>query len=135
MKKSILILLVLVVSNFSFSQSDSTDLNLFTTPPTLVTEMDSIIFGNGMYNDYHLEFTVSDTLNFGSVSIELYTLNNQVLYKHVFTLSELQNEGVIDSSWLVNMVFEKLDGNQFYGVNLKLMNYAGVVYASITKSY
>ncbi|MGV6862650.1 MAG: hypothetical protein ACWA41_12835, partial [Putridiphycobacter sp.] len=125
----------LVVSNFSFSQSDSTDLNLYTTPPTLVTEMDSIIFGNGMYNDYHLEFTVSDTLYFGSVSIELSTTNNQTLFKHVYSLSELQTKGLIDSTWLVAINFGKFDINEFYKVNVSIGSYSGTFQPSISKNY
>ena len=64
MFKTGLFIFILCISSFSFSQNDSTDLILTTTPPTLTTQMDSIMFGDGGYEDYLLEFTISDSCQF-----------------------------------------------------------------------
>ncbi len=133
--KRILMTLIVLVSVVSYSQTDSTDLTLFTSPPILENELDSLIFGNGDYENYELEFTISDTVNFGSLHIELSGTNNQVLFKKTFTHAELITDNLIDSNWLFGINFGKFESSQFYNVTIMKSNYAGVFSSSISKSY
>ena len=133
--KRFLLLVIVLVSVLSYAQTDSTDLTLFTSPPTLENELDSLIFGNGGYEDYELEFTITDTVNFGSLHIELSGTNNQVLFKKTFTHAELLTDNLIDSNWLFSINFGKFESVQFYKVALIKSNYAGVFDPSISKSY
>ncbi len=127
--------LIVLVSVVSYSQTDSTDLTLFTSPPILENELDSLIFGNGDYENYELEFTISDTVNFGSLHIELSGTNNQVLFKKTFTQAELVTDNLIDSNWLFSINFGKFESAQFYNVTIMKSNYAGVFDPSISKTY
>ncbi len=133
--KRFLLLLTVLVSVLSFAQTDSTDLSLFTSPPTLENELDSLIFGNGGYEDYKLEFTISDTVNFGSLHLEFSTTNDQILYKRTFTHADLLADNLIDSNWLFSFNFGKFESAQFYKVTLIKSNYAGVFDPSISKVY
>ena len=135
MKKIFLLLSISMLSYFSYSQSDSTDLNVYTTPPTLMNQMDSLIYGNGGYEDYHLEFTVTDTTNFGSVSIEFSTTSGQVMFRHTYNLSELQAQGLIDGNWSVHLDFGKFETSQNYKASIVIGNYTGVLDPSLSKIY
>ncbi len=117
------------------AQTDSTDLTLSTTTATLTTQMDSLLFLGGNYQDYHLAFTVSDTTNFGSVSIELSSGFGQLLYRHSYDLAELQATNLIDNLWLVDINFGKFESTQTYKISLVINNYAGVSGPNITKQY
>lgn len=119
----------------SYGQTDSTDLTLFTNPPTLENEMDSLIFGNGGFEDYELEFTVSDTVNFGTLHIEFSTSDNQVLYKKTFSQDDLVNQGLIDANWLFSINFGKFESFQNYKVAILIADYAGILDPSISKLY
>ncbi len=133
--KITLLILSVFVSVLSFSQTDSTDLNLFTSSPTLENEMDSLIFGNGGYEDYEMDFTISDTVNFGSLHIEFSTADSQVLYKQTFTHADLVEQNLIDSYWLFNINFGKFEAPSSYNVIIVISNYAGVHQPSISRSY
>ncbi len=134
MLKKVVLSVVLLITGLGFSQTDSTDLTLSTSPATLVTQMDSVLFGDGNFDDYKLDFDISDTTDFGSASIELALTNNQILFRHTYTLAELQSEGLI-TGWHVALNFGKFDTNQNYKVNVVIGNYAGVLSPSISKNY
>jgi len=119
----------------SQAQTDSTDLILSTSPAILQTQMDSVLFGEGGYEQYELTFTISDTANFGHVNVEFALTNGQVLSKLNYTLSELQSANLIDSNWAVNIDFGKFETSQAYKVSLIIGNYAGVLSSSISKHY
>jgi len=133
--KKIALVLLLFMGFISYSQTDSTDINLSTTLPTLETEMDSLLFGNGNYEDYLIEFTVSDTLNFETVAIEFSTNSGTILYRHTYSLLELQNEELIDELWEVSMNFGKFENLQGYFVSIVTGDYAGVLNPTIIKHY
>ena len=135
LKTIILLSFVSLISLGANAQADSTDLLLSTTAPVLETEMDSILFGAGGYEEHLLEFDITDTASFGKVSIEFAFSNGQVLSKLDYTLSELQSANLIDSNWKINIDFGKFETGQAYKVSLIVGNYAGVLSSSISKHY
>jgi hypothetical protein len=135
MKRTLTILLLSLIGVSTYAQSDSTDLNLYTTTPVLVTEMDTMMYGDGNFESYLLDFTISDTTNFGTVAIEFSTSTDQILYRHTFTLAELQLENIIDPNWSVEINFGNFDLNDSYKVSVVIGNYIGVLEPSISKSY
>lgn len=135
LKRGLLFIFLSLFTQLGMSQTDSTDLVLATSSPQLVTQMDSILFGDGNFEDYLLDFDISDTTDFGSVSIELALSNNQVLFRHTYTLGELQSSGLIDAAWHVSLNFGKFEMVHQYKVNVVIGNYAGVLSPSISKHY
>ena len=133
--KKVIVVCLCFLGSISFGQYDSTDLNLFTSSPTLESEMDSMMFGNGSYLDYEMTYAISDTADFGTIAIELFTINNNVLYRHTYALSELQSLGLIDENWQINLNFGKFEINETYLINIVVGNYAGILSPSISKSY
>lgn len=135
MKRILAISLLSLIGSATYAQSDSTDLNSYTTPPVLENGMDSAMYGNGMYEEYSLDFTVSNQADFGSVAVEFSTASGQPLYRHTFTLAELQSENLLDANWLFSINFGKFEISQSYKVSIVIGNYAGVLESSITKTY
>jgi len=135
MKRTLLILLLSLIGVSTYAQSDSTDLNLYTASFVLETEMDTMMYADGNFENHFLEFTISDTTNFGTVAIEFSTNAGQIMYRNTFTLAELQSENILDSNWLLTIDFGKFDLNELYKVVIVIGNYAGVLDPSISKNY
>lgn len=136
MKKNILVLLVLVVSNFSFSQTDSTDLNIYMTDPILVDEMDSLMYNAIDYGELYFECDISDTVYFNGVNIEIsYTSNDQTLYKGVFMKADLLTNNQLDSNWHLIMDLGKLEKQVVYTISFSTRDINGLLGPIITKQF
>lgn len=136
MKKNILVLLVLVVSNFSFSQTDSTDLNIYMTDLILVDEMDSLMYNAIDYGELYFECDISDTVYFNGVNIEIsYTSNDQTLYKGVFMKADLLTNNQLDSNWHLILDLGKLEKQVVYTISFSTRDINGLLGPIITKQF
>lgn len=117
-----------------FSQTDSTDITLSTALPSLQTELDSILFGGGNFNSYSVAFTISDTANFGELILE-FSNSGQMINRVTKSLTELQNESLIDTNWQVTLDLGNFEMGYLYKVSLLIKNYAGISGPAIIKHY
>lgn len=119
----------------AFSQSDSTDLNLYTTPYSFENEIDSMLFGDENLHSYFIEFTIEDTIAFGYVYLELFTDEGHILYKNKFSVEDLQNNGYLNAQWLVKIDLGAFAEDKRHKINLTISNYANVYGPLLTKHF
>lgn len=132
------IFLTLVVSLASYgttiAQTDSTDLNLYTTEAVLETELDTMLYGDDSYEQLNLDFTISDTVSFSKVHIELTDLGTgSTLFKKVYTLSDLETDSLI-SSWEISIPFGNLKNTETYRVAVIIEEYDGSLGTTLLKT-
>lgn len=126
--------LVLFVSIGSFAQTDSTDLDLYMSDAVLETELDTILYSGESFELLNLDFTVSDTVAFSKVHIELKnTTGNYTVFKKMYTLSELETQALI-TSWDVSIPFGNLENTNSYLVAIIVEEYDGSLGSTITKT-
>lgn len=135
MLKRYLFAFLFVAFGFSATaQEDSTDLSLYFEEAELLTAMDTMLYGGGDYGELHLDFTISDTVSFNTVCVELKELTtSNLVFKHVYTLTELETEGLI-SAWLVAIPFGNLIEEESYEVSIIIGDYAGALGSTISKT-
>jgi len=137
LKKAIFTILTIVAcgaGNVSIAQSDSTDLSLFMSDATLLTAMDSILYGDGTYQQLNLGFAVSDTVTFSKVHVELLEVSTgAVIFKRVYELSQLEAESLIDA-WGVLIPFGNLVNTNSYKASIIVEQYDGTLGLTITKT-
>jgi len=128
-------LFALLGSGSLFAQSDSTDLTLYMEDITLETSLDSILYGGGDFQELNLDFTISDTVAFSKVYVELKeVVTNSLVFKHTYDKEELDENSLIDPTWLVNIPFGNLSNLESYTVCILIENYAGALGSTITKT-
>ena len=136
LKKSLftfLISLILFSTNTN-AQTDSTDLDLYMTDAVLITALDSMLYNDDTYEQLNLDFTISDSVTFSKVHIDLQTVGaGYSLFKKVYTLADLSSESLL-TGWDVSIPFGNLDASQSYIVAILVENYDGSLSATITKT-
>ena len=136
MKQIVLIALFSLSANFSFSQTDSTDLNLYMTDPILLDEMGSLMFNTVDFGEMFIEFDVTDTLSFGGVNIEIITSEDgEVLYKGVFSKTDLLSNGILNTNWHATIDLGKLEKGITYTISFVVKDYNGLLGETITKQF
>jgi len=126
--------LFMVCAGFSFGQTDSTDLNFYSSAAVLETSLDSILYGDGTFRQLNLEFTIEDTVEFGKAHIELTeSVSGNLVFVHVYTKAELEAAGLIDN-WVVSLPFGNLSNELAYTTTLTIENYAGSLGAALDKT-
>lgn len=135
LKRLFLTVTILLSGIFSASaQTDSTDLNLFNTPIVLLTELDSILYNPETYEMLNLDFSISDTLSFKKVFIELKDNSlDELIFRKAYTLSDLSTLGLIES-WDVSIPFGNLLNTQIYSVSIIIEDYSGALSSTIIKT-
>lgn len=137
LKKAIFTILTIVAcgaGNASIAQSDSTDLSLFMSDAVLLTAMDSILYGDGTYEQLNLGFAVSDTVTFSKVHVELFDVGTgAVIFKRVYELSQLEAESLIDA-WGVLIPFGNLHNTSAYRASIIVEQYDGSLGLTISKT-
>ena len=120
--------------NYGFAQTDSTDLDLHFSALVLETSLDSLIYPEGDFEMVELDFTVEDTLSFQSVCVELKNnTTSELLLKRIYTLTELQSEGLI-TGWDVNLPFGNFPNDNSYRVEVIIEDYTGALGSVIQKT-
>ena len=118
----------------TIAQTDSTDLNLYMTDAVLVTALDSILYGEDSYEQLNLDFTISDTVSFSKVHIELTELGTgSTVFKKIYPLSDLETESLI-LGWDVSIPFGILDNTQTYQVAIIIEEYDGSLGTTLLKT-
>jgi len=121
-------------SSISYSQTDSTDLALFMTDAVLETSLDSILYSGDTFEQLNLDFTITDTLSFHKVHVELKnTTADHTVFKKQYALTDLETESLI-SDWAVSIPFGNLENTNAYEVSIIIENYDGSLGTSITKT-
>ena len=137
LKKAIFAVLTFLAcgaSNLSIAQTDSTDLSLAMLDATLLTAMDSILYGDGSFDELNLDFAVSDTVTFSKVHIEILEVGTSaVIFKKVYTLSYLESESLIDD-WNVSIPFGNLVNTSSYKTSIIVEQYDGALGLTISKT-
>lgn len=127
-------LIGLVSLGKAVAQTDSTHLTLNFTPIELVTEMDSLLYGEDYYEQLGLEFTISDSVTFNKVHIELKEAGTSIdLFRRVYLLSDLEAASLIEE-WAVSIPFGNLDNRKSYTASVIIENYAGALGTTIKKT-
>lgn len=136
LKKLFFTLMIVACGSSQLSaQTDSTDLDLFTNDAVLVTALDTMLYGDGSFDQLVLDFTVSDTVSFGKVHVELTrTGTDELIFRKVYTLSDLTTESLI-SSWDVTLPFGNLPNDSGYKVAIIIEAYDGSLGTTITKTF
>jgi len=136
MKRTLVIVLLSFYSLCSYSQSDSSDLNLYMTNPILLDEMDSLMYDSSLYGELYLECNITDTVYFDGINIEISVASsNSVLYKGVFTKENLLTEGYLNSLWLVVLDLGKLEKETTYVISYVTKDINGVLGPVISKQF
>lgn len=136
MKRTITILLLILVSSTTFSQSDSTDLNLYMTNPILADEMDSLMYDSVDFGQLYIEFDVTDTVYFEGFNVEITVQgSDHVLYKGVFQKSELLTDGYLDNLWHVDLDLGKLEKSSTYVISVVTKDFNGLLGPVINKQF
>lgn len=133
-RKIILAGVVLVFSNWVSGQVDSTDLDFYSEPPVALTYDDSLMYSFGSFSELHLDFELSDSINFGKVFIEVGVLGNGgIFYRRNFTLTQLSDLNFIEGNQIeiILGVFEMSSG---YRVSVVLENQNGLLSEVFTKT-
>ncbi len=137
MLKKVFFTVVIALVGFSSAvnaQTDSTDLSLYTTPVVLETELDSALYGDGSFELINLDFTVSDTVAFSKVHVELKNVNTStLLFKEVYTLTDLETEALI-SAWDVSIPFGNVESINTYTVAIIIEDYDGSLGSTLIKT-
>ncbi|MFT5823662.1 MAG: hypothetical protein ACI8ZM_004924 [Crocinitomix sp.] len=137
LKKAIFTILTFLacgVSSISIAQTDSTDLSLSMTDATLLTAMDSILYGNGTFDELNLGFAVSDTVTFSKIHVEILEVGtNAIIFKKIFELSYLEAQSFIDN-WNVSIPFGNLVNTSSYRTSIIVEQYDGSLGLTITKT-
>ena len=110
-KKRIYFLLVLLsFTGILNAQSDSTDLNFYSTTPVYENPDDSLMFPSEEFSQYFLEYDVEDTISqqviigtdttdaivLDKIHIELSNeVSGNVVFRIVYDLGDLQSQGLI----------------------------------------
>ena len=129
-------LLLSLYSVCSYSQTDSSDINLYMTDPILLDEMDSMMFTSDDYGQFYIEFDVSDTLYFNGVNIEIMTTEDgETLYKGDFSKINLQNNNSLNNSWHATIDLGKLEKNIAYTITFVVKDFNGLLGESIIKHF
>jgi hypothetical protein len=119
--------------NLSIAQSDSTDLSVYMSDASLLTAMDSILYGDGTFEELNLDFSVSDTVTFSKVHIQITEVGTGALiFKKAYPLSDLETESLI-SDWDVSIPFGNLHNGSAYQVAIIVEQYDGALGLTITK--
>lgn len=136
MKNTLLVIVFSVLGFFSYSQTDSTDLNYYMTDPILLDEMDSMMFTSTDYGQFYIEFDVSDTSYFNGVNIEITTTEDgETLYKGDFSKSNLLNTNSLNSNWHTTIDLGKLEKNITYTITFVVKDFNGLLGESIIKHF
>lgn len=116
------------------AQTDSTDLELYMTDAVLETALDSMLYGDGSYEQLNLDFTISDSVAFSKVHITLQETGlSHVIFKKTYTLSTLEAESLI-TGWDVSIPFGNLENALSYTVAIIVESYDGSLGATLTKT-
>jgi hypothetical protein len=135
MLKRFLIAILFIASGSAIAQTDSTDLDLFMTDAVLETEMDTLLYSGEEFSLLQLDFTISDTVDFSKVHVELFVADtDELIFRKIYTLSDLETEELI-SDWEVNLPFGNLLNTEPYRVAIIIENYDGSLESTITKTY
>jgi hypothetical protein len=133
--KAIVALGILTISGQLFAQSDSIDLNLYMNDPLMENEDDSLMYNETDWGNLFLEFDISDTVQFGTVNLELTdALGGYLIYKDQLDISELQSYNML-SGWHVTFDFGNLEKISTYKVYLAIGDYLGSLEPIITKQF
>ena len=134
LKRVFLAVVVVLMGIRGYSQTDSSDLSLYRSTLMLATELDTMLYGSGGYDQLNLSFTVSDTLNFSKVHVALFEQNTgHLVFKKVYSLTELESSSLI-SAWDVQLPFGNLPSSEGYTVNIIIEDYTGALHATLTKT-
>lgn len=134
MLKNFFFLLMILASGATMAQTDSTDLDLYANEVVLVTELDTMLYGDGSFQQLVMDFTVSDTISFGKVHVELTrTGTEELIFRKVYTLSDLTAESLI-SLWEVSIPFGNLPNDSGYRVAIIIEAYDGTLGTTLTKT-
>ncbi len=118
----------------AIAQTDSTDLDLYMTDVVLESGLDSMLYGDGTFEQLNLDFNVSDTVSFSKVHVELKeTGTTHIIFKKVYSLADLELEGLI-SAWEVSIAFGNLHSAMSYQVAIIVENYDGSLGTSLIKT-
>lgn len=130
----VLIALIGCGGSTAIAQTDSTDLDLYMTAVVLESGLDSMLFGDGTFEQLHLDFTVSDTVTFSKVHVELNeTGTPHIIFKKSYSLSDLELEALI-TAWDVRIPFGNLSNTLSYQVAIIVENYDGSLGTSLIKT-
>lgn len=128
------LIFTLIGVNVSFSQTDSTDLELYLTDPIIETGLDSIMYLERPFQNINLDFDVSDTMSFAKAHFEIIELDNdRIVFRKSYTLANLVSEELIDS-WTVSIPFGNVLNTSAYLVAVKIEEYDGTLGSNITKT-
>ncbi len=118
----------------AIAQTDSTDLDLYMTDVVLESGLDSMLYGDGTFEQLNLDFNVSDTVSFSKVHVELKeTGTTHIIFKKVYSVADLELEGLI-SAWEVSIAFGNLHSAMSYQVAIIVENYDGSLGTSLIKT-
>ncbi len=118
----------------AIAQTDSTDLDLYMTDVVLESGLDSMLYGDGTFEQLNLDFNVSDTVSFSKVHVELKeTGTTHIIFKKVYSLADLELEALI-SAWEVSIAFGNLHSAMSYQVAIIVENYDGSLGTSLIKT-
>ncbi|NOQ74891.1 MAG: hypothetical protein GQ574_22950 [Crocinitomix sp.] len=131
---TILILFAFSASNLSIAQTDSTDLSLFMTDATILTAMDTMLYGDGSYEQLNLDFEVTDSVTFSKVHVQVVEVaTSAVIFKKVYQLSYLQAQSLI-AEWNVSIPLGNLVNTNAYQAAIIVEQYDGSLGLTITKT-
>ena len=138
--------ILLSYCGFSFSQEeedttsfvfviDSTDLTIVESAPVLLTAEDSILVSTETHTQLGIDFSVSDTVNFDVLHLELATGpdHNIILCHEKFSLADLTTAGKI-TDWLISIGFGNLEKGFPYRVSVVLQTSEGILSNEIHKT-
>jgi hypothetical protein len=134
MLKRFLFGVALVIAGASTAQTDSTDLDLYMSDAVLETALDSMLYDSEEFELLNLDFTVSDTIDFSKVHVELrIAATGELIFKKVYSLSDLESAALI-SDWDIAIPFGNLLNTQAYQVAIITEHYDGSLEPTITKT-
>ena len=130
----VLIALIGCGSSTAMAQTDSTDLSLYMTTVVLESGLDSMLFGDGSFEQLNLDLTVSDTMTFNKIHVELKeTGTAYIVFKRSYTVSDLTAEALI-SAWDITIPFGNLHSASSYQVAIIVESYDGSLSTSLIKT-
>lgn len=135
LKKSLFTLLVILsFGTISKAQTDSTDLDLYMSDAVLITSLDSMLYGDGTFEQLNLDFTISDTVSFSKIHVDLQVVGaGHSLFKKVYSITDLTTEALL-TIWNVSIPFGNLNASEAYIVAIIVENYDGSLSTVITKT-
>ncbi len=117
-----------------FSQTDSTDLDLYFSDAVLETSLDSMIYPVEEFDFVELDFTISDTVGFNSVHVELKNeTTGELLLRRNYSLTDLETDSLL-VGWEVSLPFGNFPNGNTYKVEVIIADYSGALGATIQKT-